>query len=247
MSSPQRPAPPVLDAMRRFIAGRTMPVLQLGVTPEIARIAPQSLALDNSPEMLRLAWPGDSPTHRAILGDWLAMPLSSGSIDLALGDGCLTVLQWPREAEQFFRELRRVLRKGGRLVLRCFAGPDEPETLSALKAAALEGRIEGFRVFKLRFNMAAFALAAGADNTGIWIHRLFETHFPDRARLATALGEDVAVVDSIDRYVGSPSIHSYPTRDAIAAMLPAGVRHRFVPVGGYPLAERCPLLVADFP
>ena len=52
----------------------------------------------------------------------------------------------------------------------------------------------------------------------------------------------------MDAYEGSGYIHCYPSRRRMMDLLPdwaAGAR--FVETEGYPLAERCPLFVVDFP
>ena len=246
LGAPQRPAPSVVKAMRRLLAGRSGPALQLGVTPEIARLSSHGLALDWSEAMIRTVWPGDTATHKTVLGDWLAVPLKDHSMDAVFGDACLSMLDWPGDQRRLLIEAERVLRPRGRLVLRCFAGPEEREILDALKAAAIAGEISSFGAFKLRLNMAAFALPDHAPNTGARIHALFQTWFPDREALARAAGWSLADIAGIDAYAGGTSLHTYPTRRQVADLLPSSADHRFVETAGYPLAERCPLLVVDF-
>ena len=248
LGAPQRPPRQVVEAMRPLLAGRH--ALQLGVTPEIAALSASGVAVDSSAPMIRKAWPGDSGAHRAILGNWLAMPLEAGSVDAVFGDASLSVLQWPDECAAVLREVARVLRFGGRMVLRCFAGPDRPETVDQLAAAALAGEAGSFGAFKLRFNMASFAAcerkSVSEANTGRRIHQLFDKQFPDRARLAAAAGWTLDEISGIDAYADSPSIHSYPTRAQLGLEIPVGFRHYFLETSGYALAERCPVLVADF-
>src|SRR6188768_3068242 len=60
--------------------------LLLGVTPEIAELAWQPphrlVAVDKSEGMVNAVWPGDTPTRRAIVGDWLALQLPEAPFDL---------------------------------------------------------------------------------------------------------------------------------------------------------------------
>jgi SAM-dependent methyltransferase len=247
LSAPQRPVDSVVEAMRPLIAERVGPVLQLGVTPEIARLSAQGIAVDVNPEMVSSVWPGDSATHHAIVGDWLELPLEDASIDSAFGDGSLTMIRWPQDYRLLFENLTRVLRPGGRLVLRCFVRPDECEGLDELAGATLAGEVGHAGAFKLRFNMAVAAVAGEVSVTGSRIHDLFEEYFPDRIALARATGWSAADFAQIDAYAGATSLHSYPTRAEIVSTLPAEVRHSFVETSGYLLAERCPLLVVDFP
>lgn len=243
LGAPLRPPPPAVAAMRPLLAG--CHALQLGVTPEIARLPASNVAVDYSEAMIRTAWPGDSDTHRAVHGNWLALPLERRSVDAAFGDASFSVLQWPNECAAVIKEVKRVLRPGGRLILRCFAGPDLPESVEKLAAAALAGMTGSFSAFKLRFNMACFQAAPDEINTGARIHRLFETQFPDRARLAETCGWTLAEIGGIDSYAGSLSVHSYPSRAQLGQLLGGDFRHSFLESSGYELAERCPLLVAE--
>jgi hypothetical protein len=69
--------------------------------------------------------------------------------------------------------------------------------------------------------------------------------FPDRAQLAAATGwpgEDIATLDA---YAGADHSLGFPTLSAIMKVIG---RHfadlTVVPAAGYPLAERCPTVVA---
>jgi SAM-dependent methyltransferase len=246
LTPPLRPGPEVAAAMRPFFNNLRGAALQLGVTPELAHLSESGLAADLSEAMVRLAWPGNTSTHRAIVANWLSLPLNDSSISIAFGDACLSVLSWPDEYQSFFQSMRRVLRPGGILLLRCFAGPDDAEPLAALATATFAGRITHFSAFKLRLNMAAYHLAGATPNTGAHIHRIFQTQFPDRPRLAQATGWSTAEIASIDSYENASSLHSYPTRAQLISRLPPGTRHRFVETSGYELSERCPLLALEF-
>ncbi len=243
---PLRPGPEVVAAMRPWFAGRDGLALQFGVTPEIALLPERGVAVDWNEAMIRLAWAGDGVRHRAVIGDWLALPLREGCVDIAFGDAPMSMLDWPAPYRVFLENVGRVLRPGGRMVLRCFVGPDEAEPVAAVAAATLAGEIAEFSAFKLRFNMAVFTAAAGR-NDGARIHRMFQAELLDRERLCRATGWARAEVDSMDAYEGGNSLHSYPTRAEIAGVLPAGWRWRFVDSGDYALAARCPLLVVDLP
>jgi hypothetical protein len=68
----------------------------LGVTPEIAEIAWEPahrlVAVDKSEGMVNAVWPGDTPTRRGVVGDWLALDLPDAPFDLAVGDGVFSVV-----------------------------------------------------------------------------------------------------------------------------------------------------------
>lgn len=240
---PLRPPPEAVAAMAALIAGRGGRTLLLGVTPEIAGIAAPVIAVDWNERMVRLAWPA-AAGRMAVVADWHALPIASRSIDTAIGDASLSVLAWPITA--FASQLARVLAPGARIVLRCFANPEPAETLTGLREAVLAGDGGSFSAFKLRLNMAVFAAAGGVR--AVASHELFagfERLFPDRAALAGATGWTAEEIARIDSYAGSETLHAYPNRARILAGLPWP--GRFVEVGGYELAERCPLLVVDVP
>jgi hypothetical protein len=57
----------------------------LGVTPQLAGLGGDLVAVDNSPKMLAQVWPGDAADRRAILADWTALPFAAGEFDAVIG------------------------------------------------------------------------------------------------------------------------------------------------------------------
>lgn len=247
LQPPQRPIPGICDMMRPLLAARPGPGLQLGVTPEIALASDHGIAVDWNADMIRIAWPGNSATHRAQVGNWLALDFAPNSFATAFGDGSLTMLSFPGDYRLLMRNLAKVLRPGGRLVLRCFVRPDRGETIAELARAVWAGETGQFSAFKLRLNMATAAIDNRVCVTGADIHAQFETYFGDRERLAKTTGWNAADFAHIDAYRNAKSVHAYPTRAEIPAILPENSAHWFMETAGYPLAERCPLLIVDFP
>ena len=196
------------------------------------------VAIDWSAAMIAEVWPGNAPGRTVVQADWMDMPLAPGSFATAIGDGVLNMLHWPDDYGRIVERIGAVLRPGGRIVMRCFTCPDEPDDL-----ASLEPRLPiGFHAFKWKLAMAV-AQAAGDANvamTSVW--ETFERLFPDRERLSRATGWSLEVIAEIDDYKQSPHIKSFPTRAQILTMFPSA---RFVESGTYELAERCPLLVID--
>ena len=192
--------------------------------------------------MIALAWPGDTVRRRAIIGDWKALPLESGSMGAVMGDGALSMLDWPEGAATLLAELWRVLRPGGRAVVRCFATAEVPETLEFMPNSMVKYGMS-FHEFRLRFNMAA----ARADGmVGITSARLFE-HYQTVIRDAALADWPEGGLAEIEAYAGSAYIHCYPKRSELADLLQAAWRGpwQFVETSGYPGAELCPLLVLD--
>ena len=72
----------------------------------------------------------------------------------------------------------------------------------------------------------------------------FNILFPDRSALAGATGWERSAIDTLDAYVGAWHSLSFPTRRAIEELGSGRFSDcRFIESAGYPLAERCPLVV----
>ncbi|HEY0445934.1 MAG TPA: class I SAM-dependent methyltransferase [Allosphingosinicella sp.] len=222
---------------------RDSPVLLLGVTPELAAVPGHVIAVDWSARMIAAAWPGDSGRRKAVLGDWRRLPLERGSVGAAIGDGCFTMLRYPDEQPLLLEQLRHAVRPGGSAIIRCFATPEPGETVDEVRADAFAGGL-GFHEFKLRFNMAVALEKSDGNICSQALFERFQAVFPDRAALSAATGWSLAEIAEVDAYKGSRHRHCYPSRRQLVELAPGA---RFVETGGYPLAERCPLLVVEFP
>jgi SAM-dependent methyltransferase len=247
LKPPLRPHPRVAETVAALLPDSEAPVLLLGVTPELAALPAQVVAVDWSARMIRLAWPGDGERRWAVQGDWRALPLAAGSVAAAIGDGCITMLRYPDDVRLLFDQLRLALGPGGRAVIRCFATPEPAETLAEVRAAAFSGET-GFHAFKQRLNMATAHESGSVNVASEALFDSFERLFPDREALSRASGWSLEEIAEIDAYRGSIYIHCYPSRSRLLALVPDWMRGAsFVETDGYPLAERCPLLVLDFP
>lgn len=243
---PLRPNHEVVNALRSAIAGHDENVLLLGVTPELADAGRHVTALDSSEMMIATVWPGDSARRQAFKGDWLAMPFADGKFSGAIGDGSLSPMSWPDGQRRIFAELARVLRPGGRLVIRLFKQPDRGEPLAGVVASAWAGEIRNFHAFKWRLAMALVAASSTPNLTVQAILAAFEREFPDRRKLAAATGWPMAQIDTIDVYRGSAEVYSFMTLEQIRqTMPPAFTNPRLLDAGSYELAERCPLLITE--
>ena len=244
MGPPLRPAPSVVAQVRAAIDGRTRHVLLLGVTPELASLGERLVAVDRQPAMVERHWSGDDDHRRVLIGDWRSLPLADASIDSVIGDGCLSVLP-SSERAGLLRELQRVLRPGGRLVLRLFCAPESIETPSDVHAAAMQGGDANFWAFRWRWMMAIAASHPGYD---LPVHAAWQAFdaIVDRAALAQATGWQRALIDTMDRYRDSSDMYCFAPMASVLAGVPAGFDNvRLVATQGYELAERCPLLVAE--
>lgn len=221
-------------------------IVVLGVTPEVVQLPwpePASLeAFDHSAEMIASVWrPHPSLPSSVRQVSWQAMPLAGHSVDVAAGDASLNALPALSDYDDVLAEVARVLKPTGALVLRCFIRPDVAETLDAVAAAALSGRIASFHALKWRVAMARpngaeFSVAV-AD-----ILADFERIFPDRDHLARCAGWPRTTIDTIDAYRGVSTRYTFPTLAALLARCAAHFELAETGVGRYELAERCPTI-----
>lgn len=246
LAPPLRPHPDVVAAVKRQIKDRQGLTLLLGVTPELADIAPDIVAVDRNFSMIANVWPGNTLTRRAIVGDWRNSNFASNVFSVCVGDGSLCGLEYPTEIATLFHELKRILRKDGRIVCRLYLSPDTSETISTLKESALYGTIGNFHAFKMRL---AMALAAQQPVPQIRVENILDTFnalFKNRDDLVRITGWSREQIDTIDFYRGSNVIFNLPTADQLLSVVSKVCpRMRLVPSGRYEMSERCPLLVVE--
>jgi len=248
MASPLRPCDEDIELLVAMAAAPDHEAsrLLLGVTPEIAdRFTPADgmlNAVDVSAEMIRSVWVGDTTHRRAIIGNWLALPFATGSIDTVLADGILVLLPFPQGARRLAAELARVLRPGGHLAIRCFCRPPSAEALGDVLDAARSATIGSFHAFKWRLAMALQGddPSVGVAVSDVW--RCFEEAFPDREHLSRLTGWSGESISTIDVYRDNPARYAYPDEWAIAAAISGSLEHTETYRGNYELAERCPVL-----
>lgn len=246
IAPPFRPHPHVADSIRALLADSGELTLLLGVTPELAQIPQRVVAVDWDSNMLACAWPGDTAKRRAVLGDWRNLPLEPGTAAAAIGDGSLTMLRYPTDQRLLLDQLGIILRPGSRVIIRCFAQPLRPDTVEEVCEAAWTGI--AFHSFKMRFNMAVAAEAGHPTVICGDIFARFDALFDDQERLAAANGWNSEALIEMRAYQGSSSILTFASRQQLLDLLPDWTRHaRFVETDGYPLADRCPLLVFEVP
>jgi SAM-dependent methyltransferase len=248
LTVPLRPNHEVVAAVRDQIGAGRGPTLLLGVTPELADIASDLVAVDRNFAMVSHVWPGNTAARRALVGDWRNTNFAPGSFAACVGDNSICVLPFPEGAVSLCERLFEALQAGGRFVCREFVAPDTPESLSAVRDAAASGAIRNFHAFKFRL---AMAIAARAGGVGVCVHEIFSVFtemFPDRRTLERITGWPRGHIDTIDFYEGSAVVFYFPTRAQLLSIVPPTFANvRLVPVGTFELAERSPLLVMDKP
>lgn len=234
---PLRPHAEVAARIAALLPDDPRLVLLLGVTPELARVAPRVIGMDWSAAMAATAWPGGP----LVLADWRTLPLADGSVCAVIGDGSLSMLRVPDDLPGLFERLRAVTGEG-RAILRCFTTPESAEHVAELREEALAGALS-FHEFKMRFNMA---VAEGGNVTSARLFEAFADCFPDRAALSAVSGWCTATIAEIDQYEGSAYLHCYPSRAVLETLAAPFGTVRFEVSGDYPGASFCPLLVIDF-
>lgn len=216
----------------------------LGVTPEIATAAPLQgidlFAVERVWAMIDSAWPGDTRSRCAIRADWLRAPFLDESFDLAIGDGCLTVVPDLHDLSLLLASVHRCLRRDGFLMLRLYCRPDVGETPDAVIAALHSGAIGSFHAFKWRLAMAVQGDAApDVAVDAVW--QTWHAARIDKSVLAAARGWKPEAVETMEFYRGSPARYNFMRFDATIRQLEqAGFDLVATQTGNYELAERCP-------
>lgn len=242
---PQIPDGAVVERYRDLINGRDQRVLLLGITRALTGLGGDLTALDFSHAQLERMWPGDARDRRAVLGDWRDLEPPRVPFTAAIGDGSLSTLDWPGDYRNVLGRVAATLAPGGILVIRCFVAPDTPEPLEQVVDDVLDGRERDCNAARWRVAMAATNRQGGIsarDFAALW-----RRVFPDLAALASVTGWSLEGMNVIfDSFSRSAVRFSFVTRAALLETLPASlVAARFAESGDYPLAERCPFLVAE--
>ena len=238
---PLRPHADSVEAIARVLQARPGNTLLLGVTPELAGLDRQIIAVDWAKSALSDIWPGDTPNRHAMLGDWRALPIPSRSVGSVMGDGSLNVVRWPNDARAVIDEIDRVLADKGIAVLRTFVACEDREAVDAICDDVQNGREPSFAAAKWRLGMALTDVEG--NSAAVDVYDVFESAFPDRLDLTRATGWSAATIAEIDAYRASALHMAFPTRAMFETIAAPKFGLRWIDVGTYPLAARCPLVV----
>lgn len=248
---PLRPWPGDTEVVQRAVdglpAGARAAVL--GLTPEtLGCVWPERtelLALDHSEAMIRALWAVTRrpPGSRAVLASWQAMPVESSCLDLVAGDGCHTVFPYPDGFESLGREIRRVLRPGGRFVIRVFLRPDRAESLDEVARAVAAGEVGSVHALKLRL----LAALHGSNGQGCRLDdawRAWKTLPPPSGRLSER-GWTAEEMQGIESYRGQQVRYFLPTLAEFRAVHSGLFVERECVTSSGELSERCPTFVLE--
>ena len=242
---PQVPDAGIVGGYAGLIAGRDARVLLLGITRALAGLGEHLTAIDFSETQIETLWPGDTASRRAVLGDWRELEPPSERFTAAIGDGCLSALEWPGDYCNVLERVADALEPGGILAVRCYVAPDAREPLEQVADDVLSGRERDWNAARWRVAMAAADAdgnIAARDLAAAW-RGLFEP-LPD---LVQRTGWNLEAMEMVLRSFERATLrYSFVTRAAVLDALPRTLANaRFVPSGSYPLAEGCPFLVAE--
>jgi len=218
----------------------------LGVTPEITNMQwphrTRMVAVDRSIAMIRHHWRQTQDDERQVVcSNWCALPLQTASVDFALGDGSLNVLEGTCSLQAFANELHRVLRPDGTVILRVFTRPDFAEELGSVFADLTRGTIGSFHAFKWRLAMSLHgSLDAGVCLADIW--NCWRSHVADPDSLLRDLGWDTRLQKTIDVYRDVRTRYTFPTRDESTGIFEGLFRETSRIVLDYELGDRCPIV-----
>jgi SAM-dependent methyltransferase len=247
---PLRPWPDDTRVVQR-IAADLAPgarVIVLGLTPEIIACTwpadVELAAIDHSPSMIEALWPPEKgPANaRVVLSDWQDMPMPSASVDLVAGDGCYVLQPFPQGFESLTREVSRVLRPGGRFLIRVFLRPDQSESVQDIARALARGEIGSVHAIKLRM-LAALHGSSGAGTLldDVWQAWARMPAVPDA--LAGRPGWTAEEIVGIDSYGGMQARYYLPTLTECRQALGSFLREIECAWGVHELSDRCPTLV----
>ena len=205
-TAPLRPSPEDVAHFQSqlFPGSRT---LLLGVTPELQPYA--TVAIDNNLNAVRK----HSPI--AIFGDWADIPFER-EFDAVIGDGCLNIFQGTPEL--FFKQMKKVLKKSGRLIQRIFVSPDEKENLNEVLQAKEH---MSFHAFQLRVT-----------------HAMATPYLPIQERCKTI--KSVWDHPHLEVYASSNLIYYHPK---LSELPPWDTIHFST---SYELSEQCPIITWIF-
>jgi SAM-dependent methyltransferase len=247
LAPPLRPHADVVAHVRSLIDTDGARCLLLGSTVEYAVLGPRVIAMDASWSMISGLWRGAEPPGLAIQSDWTNMPVAPHAVTHVLCDGSLNAVS-AAVLTDVVREVTRVLKPDGVLIARVFCRPTVAETADDIRRDIRLGRVGNFHALKWRVAMAALRDRASPDIAVSAIRDAVIAQYPDRDELCRSTGWSRAEVDTLDVYDGSSVVYNFPTEAAIFALLQRSFATvEIVRCGAYPLAERCPLLVARKP
>jgi SAM-dependent methyltransferase len=223
ISEPLAPAREDIDWFEERTARYARPgarALLLGVTAGIATMRwPDSTRLaatDWSSGMLKNVWParGVPDETSVICADWRELPIARTAVDLIAGDGCYTALGNVANASLLNREMHRVLKPGGAVLMRCFCRPTAGLDVDGLFAELFARPIRNLDLFRWLLAMAVH----GESPTGVPLRAVWEAwaqRVPDAHALQERMQWSDASVQNMEKMATATMVYSFPTLDEL--------------------------------
>lgn len=228
-----------------FELNNKLNALLLGVTPELALMRwPEKtrlLAIDRNQAMIDGVWPRKNLTiaATAVSGDWLSTPCETSSMDIVVGDGCLTLLSYREHYAALFREIQRVVTPEGCFVIRHFTRPEQAEDIDEVFSDLLAGRIGNFHVFKWRLAMALH----GSIDEGVVVGEVWNA-WNERnisvEQLVAELGWERESINTINNYKNIDTVYTFPTVREVSEISDQYFEQQVCHFMDYELGDRCP-------
>ncbi|HZC79492.1 MAG TPA: methyltransferase domain-containing protein, partial [Ktedonobacterales bacterium] len=194
--------------------------LLLGVTAGIATMrwpaSTKLAAIDWSPGMLRNVWParGTPDGTGVVCADWRELPLAGACVDLIVGDGCYTALGNVADAALLNLEMRRALRPGGTVLMRCFCRPAAGLEIDSLFAQLFAQPIRNLDLFRWLLAMAVHGESlAGVSLRAVW--EVWARRVPDARALQQQMQWSDAAVQNMEKMATATMVYSFPTLDEL--------------------------------
>ena len=238
----------ITDVINSWARDNGVPrALILGVTPQLYHLQwPKEtdvLAVDHTQEMIDNVWPG--PRDTAILAEWTDMPLETGSRDITLCDGGISLLSFPDGHRQFVRELHRIIAPSGLCIFRLFAPPKEHESFDKVFQDLLDRKIPDMHQLKIRLWMAMYKdITQCLQLKDVW--EAFNRVAPDLNLLASQIGWPLEHLQMINTHRNCETKAVFPSVDEVRYLFckdPGGFEFETVNVPTYDLGECCPTVV----
>lgn len=245
---PLRPGPEdvkhVEETFRDRLGTNPAAGVLLGVTPELAQanLPLTLLAIESEPAMIANVWPGDTPTRKALVGNWFDLAPHVGFANhWVMGDGSFNAIRFA-DYPKLANSVANVLLPRGLFSIRCFTRPHQPERISDIFKDPVNAPT--FHILKWRVVMAVQGddVNKGVVLDDVW--QVFHNRFPDLDELVQMSGWSADEVDTINSYKGAKGTYTFPTLwEVMSVMETAGFALSEAFKGTYQFAERCPYML----
>jgi SAM-dependent methyltransferase len=146
-----------------------------------------------------------------VRADWRELPIGTGSVDIAIGDGSSGVLPSRDDAVLYFNELHRALRPGGTYCERSFCRPDRRKDVDELFHDLASGRLPNLDCFRLVLAMTIQGDSPdGVSLKQVWA--VWNERIPDPHALRERRGWTEHAIRNFESWRDNDGRYSYYSR-----------------------------------